>query len=130
MELHISYCASSSSFGISRAQMDAAAESLVCTAYTRFVLDIGATEGLMALKVAIAPCLIGYRDIAVRIEEEYGRGKEGNVYWKWVENYTGKDYGSAYNEGRDMLEEYAVKQSASRIEELVEIFAKSTKVGS
>lgn len=127
MELHVSYCAS---FGISRAQMDAAAESLVCTAYTRFVLDIGTAQDLVVLKVAIAPCLIGYRDIAVRIEEEYGHGKEGNIYWKWVESYAGKDYGSAYNEGRRMLEEYAVKQSVSRIEELVDIFAKGTKVRS
>lgn len=108
--------------------MDAATESLVCTAYTRLVLDVGVAQGLFALKVATAPCLIGYRDIAVRIKEEYSDGKEGNIYWKWVENYAGKDYGNAYKDGREVLEEYAVKQSVQGIEELVEIFAKSTKV--
>lgn len=108
--------------------MEAATESLVCTAYTRFVLDIGASQGLVALKVATAPCLIGYRDIAVRIKEEYSDGKEENIYWKWVENYASKDYRNAYDDGRKMLEEHAVKQSVQDIEELVEIFAKSTKV--
>lgn len=108
--------------------MEAAAESLVCTAYTRFVLDIGAAQGLVALKTVTAPCLIGYRDIAMRIKEEYSGGKEKNIYWKWVENYAGKDYENAYNDGRKILEEYAVKQSVHGIEELVEIFAKATKV--
>lgn len=127
MKLHVHYCAT---FGISRAQMDAAEESQACIAYTRFVLDIGATQDLFTLNVATAACLIGYRDIAVRIKREYKDGKTENMYWKWVENYVGENYGNAYKDGKELLEKYAVKQSASRIEELVEIFAKTTKVRS
>lgn len=108
--------------------MDSAAESQACTAYTRFVLDIGATQGLVGLKVVIAACLIGYRDIAVRIEKENRAVKAENIYWKWVENYAGENYGNAYRNGRELLEKYAVKQSMSRIAELVEVFAKATKV--
>lgn len=108
--------------------MDAAEESQACTAYTRFALDIGATQDLFTLNVVTAACLIGYRDIAVRIKREYKDGKAKNMYWKWVENYAGEDYRNSYNAGRKLLEKYAVKQSVSRIEELVEIFAKATKV--
>lgn len=108
--------------------MDSAAESQTCIAYTRFVLDIGATQDFFALHVAMAPCLIGYRDIAVRIKNKYKDGKAENIYWKWVENYAGEDYGNSYKNGRELLEDYAVKQSAWRIEELVEVFAKTTKV--
>lgn len=110
--------------------MDAATESQACTAYTRFVLDVGATQDFFALQVAMAPCLIGYRDIAVRIEGEYGAGRERNGFWRWVDSYSGVDFGQAYREGRELLEKYAVKQSAGRIEELVEVFAKATKVSS
>ncbi|KAL0633366.1 trifunctional hydroxymethylpyrimidine kinase/phosphomethylpyrimidine kinase/thiaminase [Maublancomyces gigas] len=125
MKLHVRYCAT---FGISREQMNTAEESQACTTYTRFVLDIGATQDLFALNVATAACLIGYRDIAVRLDREYKDGKAKNMYWKWVENYTGESYRNAYNDGRELLEKYAVKQSTSRIEELVEIFAKTTKM--
>lgn len=127
MKLHVRYCAT---FGISREQMDTAEESQACTTYTRFVLDIGATQDLFALNVATAACLIGYRDIAVRLDREYKDGNAKNMYWKWIENYTGESYRNAYNDGRELLEKYAVKQSTSRIEELVGIFAKTTQVRS
>lgn len=108
--------------------MDMEPEAQACTAYTRFVLDIGTTQDFFALQMAMAPCLLGYRHIAVRIEKENRGEREGNLFWKWVESYAGEDYGSAYKEGRKLLERYAVRQSAGRIEELVEVFAKATKV--
>lgn len=125
MDLHISYC---NTFGISRSEVDATTESQACTAYTRFVLDTGATHDFFALQVAMAPCSIGYRDIAMRIARENKDGR-GNIYWKWVESYCDVDYGNSYKEARELLEKYAVRQSAGRIDELVEIFAKATKVG-
>ncbi|KAH8146187.1 uncharacterized protein LAJ45_09885 [Morchella importuna] len=125
MTLHTSYCAS---FGVMQSQMDSATESQACTAYTRYVLDIGQTQDYFALQVAMAPCLLGYRHVAVRLEKEYAATAQGNMYWKWVQSYSGDDYGGAYREGRELLEKYSIKQSAGRIEELVEIFAKATKL--
>lgn len=97
MTLHTSYCAS---FGVMQSQMDSATESQACTAYTRYVLDIGQTQDYFALQVAMAPCLLGYRHVAVRLEKEYAATAQGNMYWKWVQSYSGDDYGGAYREGR------------------------------
>ena len=36
-------------------------------AYTRYVLDAGMRGDLLALKVALAPCVIGYAEIATRL---------------------------------------------------------------
>ena len=35
-------------------------------AYTRYVLDVGMRGDLLSLKVALAPCVIGYPEIASR----------------------------------------------------------------
>jgi hypothetical protein len=114
-------------------------------AYTRYVHDIGNSEDWFALQVALAPCLIGYGDIARRLHDDPTtvRGKS-NKYWTWIENYIAQDYvdavvigkgelpprpGLLVANGPDTLERYAVRQSPYRIEQLVEIFIKATEVG-
>jgi thiaminase/transcriptional activator TenA len=36
-------------------------------AYTRYVLDAGMRSDLLTLRVALAPCVIGYAEIATRL---------------------------------------------------------------
>lgn len=97
MQLHLDYCAS---FGIPRAAIESTPESLACTAYTRYVLDIGQSQDWLALQVAFAPCLLGYGAIAARLVADPATVKgEGNVYWKWIENYVAEDYTEAVRVG-------------------------------
>ncbi|KAG0644640.1 Phosphomethylpyrimidine kinase-domain-containing protein [Tuber brumale] len=123
--LHLDYC---SRFGLTQAQVEETEESLACTAYTRFVLDIGMSQDFFALQVAMAPCLLGYQEIALRLAKD-GK-KDGNIYWEWVENYSGKGYGEAVTRGRELLEGSAQDVGVKRIGELVAIFAKATKMES
>jgi len=100
------------------------------------------------LQVALAPCLIGYGIIAARLHADPATKREGNRYWKWIENYVETDYVQAVATGRGelltvcmsvktltvsailaLLEKHAVKQSVSRVEELAKIFLHATKVG-
>ena len=73
--------------------------SAACTAYSRYILDIGQSEDWLALQMALAPCLIGYGAIAKRLYTEKSTVREGNRYWKWIENYVADDYTEAVQLG-------------------------------
>lgn len=129
MELHLSYCAD---FGVSRAQIEATEESVACTAYARYVLDVGHAGDLLGLYVALAPCLLGYGQVARRLYDDPESRREGNPYWRWVENYVAEDYCEAVVMGREVIEREAerlgVGAGQARVEELVEIFARATRL--
>ena len=64
MNLHVKLCAG---WGLSEADLEQAAPATEMLAYTRYVLDAGMRGDLLALKVALAPCVIGYAEIATRL---------------------------------------------------------------
>ncbi|KAK4106941.1 hypothetical protein N658DRAFT_414120 [Parathielavia hyrcaniae] len=96
MELHIGYCGG---FGISRDEMENTEEKEACTAYTRYVLDIGQSQDWLGLQVAMAPCLLGYGAIAKMLHADPRSKREGNLYWTWIENYVADDYTTAVKTG-------------------------------
>ncbi|KAF2097226.1 hypothetical protein NA57DRAFT_66864 [Rhizodiscina lignyota] len=126
MKLHLEYCRD---FGLSEAEIVKHEEHQACTAYTRYVLDVGQSEDWFGLHMALLPCLIGYGKIARRLydDPQTARGSR-NRYWKWIETYVGEDYVSAVDAGSEVVEKYAVLQSPSRIEELVKIFVHATRL--
>ncbi|KAI1808501.1 Phosphomethylpyrimidine kinase-domain-containing protein [Daldinia bambusicola] len=124
MKLHLDYC---KGFGISKEEIEATEEHQACTAYTRYVLDIGQSEDWIGLQIALAPCLLGYGAIAKQLHGDPRTKTEGNTYWKWIMNYIAEDYVEAVATGSALMEKNAVLQSPSRIEELVKIFIHATK---
>jgi thiaminase len=54
--------------------------------------------------MALAPCLIGYGAIAKRLYSEKGTLRQGNQYWKWIENYVADDYTEAVQLGSGKLD--------------------------
>lgn len=53
--------------------------------------------------MALAPCLIGYGAIARRLHSEERSRRDGNQYWKWIENYVADDYTEAVRLGSGMF---------------------------
>jgi hydroxymethylpyrimidine/phosphomethylpyrimidine kinase / thiaminase len=100
-QLHIKYC---ESFNISIQEIEATPEHQACTAYTRYILDIGASQDWLALQVALAPCLLGYGAVAKMLAShpDTKMAEEGNVYWSWIENYVAEDYVEAVRIGSGM----------------------------
>ncbi|PHH88311.1 hypothetical protein CDD83_7703 [Cordyceps sp. RAO-2017] len=125
LDLHINYC---KSFGISVSEMQATEEQQACTAYTRYVLDVGQSDDWLALQVALAPCLLGYGAVAQMLHEHPRTRREGNAYWPWILNYVADDYVRAVRLGSQRIEDGARLQSPSRIQELVRIFVHATKM--
>ncbi|KAI5821359.1 Phosphomethylpyrimidine kinase-domain-containing protein [Pyronema omphalodes] len=125
--LHIEYCAG---FGLSQADVEATEEDVACTSYTRYVLDIGHTDDVLALNVAMAPCLFGYHEIGKWLlkSENTKHGKE-NPYYDWILTYASSDsYVESVRLGRKILEEKVRSAGPERVEELVDIFYQATKL--
>ncbi|ERT01249.1 phosphomethylpyrimidine kinase [Sporothrix schenckii ATCC 58251] len=126
MQLHLKFCAE---FGLAKQDMEATEENIACTAYSRYILDIGHSEDWFALQVALAPCVLGYGAAARALHQTHATNKDDtHPYWKWVENYTNDDYGVVAKATMDKIERHAVLQSASRIEELIKIFKQAIKM--
>ncbi|ODA77097.1 hypothetical protein RJ55_07615 [Drechmeria coniospora] len=123
--MHINYC---HSLGIAVDEMRATEEQQACTAYTRYILDVGQSDDSLALQMALAPCLLGYAAVAKMLQADSNTRREGNMYWSWIENYLTDDYIAAVKQGSQFLEDRMRQQSPSRIEELVKIFIHATKM--
>ena len=65
-----------------------------CTAYTRFLLDVGHSQDLLALQVALAPCTLGYGAVAKMLvnHPDTKKAHADNIYWAWIQNYVADDY--------------------------------------
>ncbi|KAI8144122.1 Phosphomethylpyrimidine kinase-domain-containing protein [Fennellomyces sp. T-0311] len=128
MQIHLKYC---SEWGISKEDILATKESVYNVAYTRYVLDRGATGDQLDLQVAMSPCLLGYGDIGVNLYNDPNTKREGNPYWPWIENYAEEGFQDAVKTGKDLLEELAVHHvstSPSRFKEVCEIFEQATRL--
>jgi len=64
MNLHVKLCAG---WGLSPDDLEQAPPASATLAYTRYVLDAGMRGDLLTLRVALAPCVVGYAEIATRL---------------------------------------------------------------
>ncbi|KAL0078884.1 Phosphomethylpyrimidine kinase-domain-containing protein [Phycomyces blakesleeanus] len=128
MQLHLKYC---TDWGISEEEVLSTPESVCNVAYTRYVLDKGATGDQLDLQVAMAPCLLGYGDIGMKLFNCPKTKREGNPYWTWISTYADKPYQEAVTLGNELLEELAlhsVSTSVSRFKEVCETFKQATQL--
>jgi thiaminase/transcriptional activator TenA len=89
MTLHVGVCAE---WGLDEAALQATPEAAATVAYTRWVMDRGLSGDILDLEVALAPCTVGYGEIALRIEAHPSRRRSGNPYEAWIAAYAGEDY--------------------------------------
>jgi thiaminase/transcriptional activator TenA len=124
MNLHVKLCGA---WGLSPADLEqtpAAAETL---AYTRYVLDAGMRGDLLALKVALAPCVIGYAEIGSRLAAQ---AKAANTrYRAWIDEYAGAPYQEVAANARSHLDRLAERYvTPARADELAAIFKEATRL--
>lgn len=126
MELHVKLCAG---WGLSRADLEAAPPAPELLAYTRYVLDTGMRGDLLALKVALAPCVIGYAEISSRLKARAGSGLAANPYRSWIEEYAGEAYQAVARDARDHLDRLASRYATTAREtELIAIFREASRL--
>src|ERR1044072_3347525 len=87
--LHIDYCRG---WGLSEAALNAKPEAPETIAYTRFVLDRGLAGDRLDLQISLAPCMIGYAEIAAERMADPATRHDGNPYRDWLLMYSGDEY--------------------------------------
>jgi thiaminase/transcriptional activator TenA len=125
MDLHVKLCAG---WGLAPIELEQAAPAPEMLAYTRYVLDAGMRSDLLALKVALAPCVIGYAEIATRLAA-HGSAAAGNRYGVWIAEYAGPAYQEVAARARAHLDRLAARYATpAREAELISIFKEATRL--
>jgi thiaminase/transcriptional activator TenA len=124
--LHIDYCRG---WGLDEAALAAAPEALQTIAYTRFVLDRGYSGDRLDLEVALAPCIIGYAEIAAERMADPATRLDGNPYKSWLDMYAGAEYQALADEAKAALDEqFARRGGDGRFPALAATFATATRL--
>jgi thiaminase/transcriptional activator TenA len=87
--MHLKYC---EGWGIPEAVVRATPESAETVSYTRYVIDRGLAGDILDLEVALAPCTVGYGEVALRILADPARRVAGNPYQSWIDTYADEGY--------------------------------------
>jgi thiaminase/transcriptional activator TenA len=126
MDLHVKLCAG---WGLGPTDLERAPAEPETLAYTRYVLDAGMRGDLLSLKVALAPCVIGYAEIATRLAAMPLATHPGNPYGVWVREYSGDAYRGVAAAAEAHLDRLAERYlTPARETELVGIFREATRL--
>ena len=126
MDLHVKLCAG---WGLSADDLERTEPAAETLAYTRYVLDTGMRGDLLGLKVALAPCVIGYAEIATRLAAHPQAAAAGNAYRAWIAEYAGEAYQEVADAARAQLDRLAdLYATPAREAELVAIFREATRL--
>ena len=124
--LHVEYCRG---WGLTEAGMAAEPEAAETVAYTRFVLDRGLVGDRLDLEVALAPCMIGYAEIARERMADPVTRLDGNPYREWLDMYAGEEYQGLARECAAALDEqFARRGGEGRLPALVASFSMATRL--
>ncbi|SEL82493.1 thiaminase II [Halomonas daqiaonensis] len=126
LELHVGYCRE---WGIAEEQLTDLPEARATLAYTRYVLDTGNRGDLLDLHVALAPCVVGYGEIAdwLNAQPSTVRG-EGNPYDAWIAMYESDDFQAAMRAELEWLDARLADVTPARFAELCTVFRDATRL--
>ncbi|AGT07218.1 thiaminase II [Paracoccus aminophilus] len=128
MALHVGICEAA---GISRATLEATVEAIPNLAYTRYVLDSGFSGDFLDVVAALAPCVLGYGEIGLRLARE---AAPDTPYRDWIDTYAGEDYQKACHAVGALLDSAIARRlgpdahSLPRWRELSQRFATATRL--
>ena len=126
MNLHVKLCAG---WGLSPRDLEQAPPASEMLAYTRYVLDAGMRGDLLTLRVALAPCVVGYAEIAARLAARPDARDVTNPYRVWIDEYAGAPYQEVAAKARAHLDRLAnLYVTPAREAELVTIFKEATRL--
>lgn len=126
LDLHIKYC---DQWGISRKELEATVESTPNMAYTRYVMERGMAGELLDLNVALAPCILGYGEIANWLLEQPFLVLENNPYANWIKLYAGDEYQQVADAHRQACNTVEITRlDDARLNSLVQTFDAATRL--
>jgi thiaminase/transcriptional activator TenA len=125
-KLHLKYCAD---WGLDEAAVIATPETAETVSYTRWVLDRGLFGDILDLEVALAPCTVGYGEVALRILADPARQVEGNAYQSWIDTYGAEDYQAMARAAAKRIDALGVSHGGdARFDRLAADFAEAARL--
>jgi len=125
-KLHLNYCAE---WGLSEAEVVSVPETAETVSYTRWVLDRGLFGDILDLEVALAPCTVGYGEVARRILADPARRVEANPYQSWIDTYAAPDYQALAEAAAARIDALGETHGgAARFERLARDFAEAARL--
>ncbi|KGQ71401.1 thiaminase II [Chelonobacter oris] len=124
IQLHVNFC---KQWGISPTALQQTPESSACVAYTRYVLDCGINGSLADLYAAIAPCALGYAEIARSIVEQR-LSPVDNPYQAWIDTYAAADFQQAAAQVGELLDTLCADLNAKQLAKVQQIFTTATRM--
>ena len=125
LDLHIGYCRE---WNITEDDLARLPEARATLAYTRYVLDTGNRGDLLDLHVALAPCLIGYGEIANWLEAQPFTRHAGNPYAAWIAMYAGAEFQRAMHAEIAWLDARLAEVTPARFDDLATTFRDATRL--
>lgn len=128
MALHVGICAAA---GIAEAELEAAEEAPENLAYTRYVLESGYSGDFLDLLAALAPCVLGYGEIGLRLAAE---AAPDTPYADWIATYGGEDFQQTCRDVGALLDGAVARrlgdapETLPRWDELARRFATATRL--
>ncbi|KAJ3145098.1 hypothetical protein HDU86_001150 [Geranomyces michiganensis] len=127
VQMHVKFC---KDWGITLEELEGTSEAKPNLAYTRYVLEKGMSGDRLDLRVALAPCLLGYGEIGRRLYNDPHTKREDNPYWSWIQNYAKPEFQAAVVEGEALLEllfeEMVPVNNTRRLGQLCDTFRQAT----
>ena len=125
MELHVRLCGR---WGLTPAEVEAAPEHAATVAYTRYVLDCGASGDLLDLHTALAPCIVGYAEIGSRLAPALA-ARPDHPFREWIGEYAAETYQGVAQDAIALLDRLAAQtMTEARFADLAKIFATASRL--
>ncbi|WP_458526882.1 thiaminase II [Onishia taeanensis] len=126
LDLHVGFCRE---WGISEADLADLPEARATLAYTRYVLETGHRGDLLDLHVALAPCLVGYGEIATWLKAQpFTVRGAANPFDAWIALYEGPDFQAAMAAEIAWLDARLAEVGPRRFAELKQTFHEATRL--
>ncbi|MGG5819545.1 thiaminase II [Falsiroseomonas sp. HW251] len=126
--MHLRYC---EGWGIPQAEVLATPESAETVSYTRYVIDRGLAGDILDLEVALAPCTVGYAEVARRIMADPRRRVDGNPYQSWIDTYAADGYQAMAQAAARRIDALGVSHGGeARFRIIAATFAEATRLES
>ena len=124
--LHVKYCAG---WGIDEDALASAPEATATMAYTRYVLEKGASGDVLDLYAALAPCIVGYAEIGAALSGDRHTMADDNAYAEWIDMYAGAEYQEVAARAVDQLDRLErARAGPGRFDALARTFRQATRL--
>ncbi|MBY0338947.1 MAG: TenA family protein [Acetobacteraceae bacterium] len=125
-KMHLRYCAE---WGLAEDKVTGVPETAETVSYTRWVLDRGLWGDILDLEVALAPCTVGYGEVAQRILADPACRLDGNPYRSWIETYADPGYQAMAEASAARIDALGVSHGGdARFQSLAASFAEAARL--